>query len=149
MTIEIENLFERLARQHSMINSFKKGDNFEIQKTGEDQYPQMFFEDNSDQIILESEGSRNHSFTIYICELPNEAGTDYWLLKDKIFQIAEDFKVKLDLEDYEEFEEVTNWNMIVLKEWMGDKVVAVRIEITFKILIDSNNCENPWIYLNE
>jgi len=143
MILEIFNKFKQIATSHLMIKSFNYGDNFVIQKTGENLYPNVFLEFpftlNYDKSFVDI------SFTYYVSEIPSDSQFDDINLLNKIEQINNDILMKMELNNYNEFENVNSVNSLTLNEWMGDKVVSIRTEISLRVLRIQNNCEAPFV----
>lgn len=146
MIIELINLFKRIADSHSMIYSFDKGDMFSIDKTGEALHPELYLETtfniNND---LSTKQYKTVSFTYYLSDIPSEGQEDADILLSKIEQINEDITMTLQLKDFIEFSELLSYNSITLKEWNGDNCVAIRTELSFRILRTGNLCLAPII----
>jgi|SRR6478735_7110175 len=138
----IEKIKE-ISLSHLMIKSFMYGDNFNIQKDGELEYPNFYVEYPFN--IIYNKNYKEISFSFFIADIPEEGQTDDLSLISKLEQINDDILMKLDLNDYDEFGEILNINSITLNEWMGDRVVAVRTDITFKLLRNLDNCQAPFI----
>jgi len=141
MIKEINKLFKDIATSHLMINSFESGDNFDIQKK-DNIYPQLFLEDDSDTINY-IKNYKSYSVAFYIFELPKESGFDYLELKHKIELINSDIIQQLFSLPSDIFYEISNVDSIFLKEWSNDSVVAIRTQLTFKVLNLNNLCESP------
>lgn len=141
MIKSIFNYVKDYATNHLMINSFNYGDNFNIIKTGEDQYPQMFLE--YPFTINYIQKYKDITFAVYFIELPNESGTDDIDLLEKVEHLNDIFLMKMDLLDHEEFSSLVSSNSLTLTEAFGDKVVAIRTEITLRVLRDLNACQEP------
>lgn len=141
MIKEIFNLIKDYANDHQMINSFNYGDTFNIEKTGEDMYPQVYIEYPFN--IKYFKQYKEISITYYIIELPKEDQSDEIDLLDKVETLNDILLMKLDLLDYDEFSSLEDATAITLTEWMGDKTVAIRTEVSFKVLRDLNSCNDP------
>ena len=144
MIKEIDNLFRQIATSHLIINSFKTGDLFELQKTGSDFYPMLFLENDSDTISYNSNMTdKSYSITYYVFEIPKDSYEDYLELKHKIELINNDIVNQLYLISSDLFHSINNINSIFLKEYSNDKVVGIRTELTFNILNNINLCNQP------
>jgi len=142
MIKNISKLFNDLATSHLIINSFKTGDYFEIQKNGSDIYPMLFLENDSDTIIY-LKNQKKYSVSFYIFEIPREDGSDYLELKNKIETINSEIIQQLYFIDSPDFHEIENVDSIFLKEFSNDSVVGIRTQLTFTILNFNNICESP------
>lgn len=141
MIKEINKLFKDIATSHLMINQFESGDTFNIQKK-DNIYPQLFLEDDSDSITY-IKNYKSYSVAFYIFELPKEDLRDYLELKHKIELINSDIIQQLFSIPSDIFHEISNVESLFLKEYSNDSVVAIRTQITFKVLNLNNLCESP------
>lgn len=144
MILEIFNLIKNYAESHKMISSFDYGDSFNIEKTGENIYPQIYLE--YPFTITYSKGYKDITITFYIIDIPRVDSHDEIEsinLLDKLENINDVLLMKLDLNDWKEFTSLLSSNSLTLTEWMGDKTVAIRTEMTLRVLRNSNSCLEP------
>lgn len=139
MVKEFVDYFRSIANSHPMISSFKYEDYYEIEKTGEDNYPLLLLEDNTETIRFGME--KSYSLAFYIIELPSEDMLDYLDLKTKIEKIADEIVSRIMLS--QNFTEVTA-TAAFYKDFMQDKTVAIRVEIEFIFDNQINICLAPW-----
>ena len=142
MIQEIHDNLKALALSHLMVKSFEYGDSFTIEKTGETLYPNFFLEYPFS--VVYTKGSKDVSFSWYIVDLPSEGYTDDISLLNKVEQINEDILSRLYLQDFEYFEIINSSNALTFTEFMGDNTIAIRTDISLRVLRSANNCEAPF-----
>lgn len=144
MIQQIFNGFQALALSHLMVKSFEYGDSFQIQKTGETQYPNVFLEYPFSIGYTPRVGSKTVTFAFYVTEIPLEGYSDDIALLNKVEEINDNILQRMDLKTFSWFQEVVSISSITLDEWMGDNCVSIRTEITLRVDRRGNDCENPF-----
>lgn len=144
MIKEITNLFRTISSKHKMINTFSVGDIFDVQKTGNDLHVQLFLE--LPISIDYSNTSKSVSFSYYLSDIPSEKYDDQINILNRLELINDDILGYIALKEPSEFVfEISNINSLTLTEWMGDNCVAIKTDVTLKILRDLDNCLTPFI----
>jgi hypothetical protein len=136
-----------IALSHNMINGFKHGDSFNIQKDGEDLHPQFYLEYPFN--IPYDKAVKDITFAYYISDIPSEGQEDDINLLNKLEQINDDILTFLDLKEFAEFDVLVSANSITFNEWQGDNCVAIRTDITLRLKRTSNNCLAPFTFIND
>lgn len=142
MIKELENYIEQVALNNQMIASFKKGDQFEIERNGDDKYPLFFLEDSYD--ISYIDGSKEITLTYYIAELPAQDYFDKSELLNKIEIINDNILQWLKLKKNNVYESITNTKSITDSQWMSDDTVVIITDITFRFKRNMNNCDSTF-----
>lgn len=144
MIQEIFNLLKNYSEKHKVIKSFQFGDSFNKEKTGEDIYPLLFLEYPFN--ITYNKNFKDISFAYYIIDQPKNSNSDSYesiQLMNKIEILNDILLIKLQLNDFEDFEDLITSNSLTYTEFENDLTVAIRTDLSIRVLRNINSCLDP------
>jgi hypothetical protein len=131
---------EAIATAHYQINSFGFGDIWEINTSGDINYPLMWLVHDAVEI---SQGVQTFKFNLIFCDIVKGGEVNETEVLNDQLEIAKDVIAQLKHKDYQWDFLGENINLEAFTERFTDSVAGYSLAINLDLPFDSNRCSIP------